>query len=117
MRKAPLHQGTVHDSGQDKLAIRRGDRMLTLAPTGEDNGKRGEPDWFREERGSTPHSEAGELYNLARDPTRKDNRYAAEPEKVKELVALMEHYATEGRSTPVPRQKNDVDLTWDKRGK
>ena len=40
-----------------------------------------------------------------------------EPAKVKELAALMERYITEGRSTPGPKQKNDVEITWDKRGK
>ena len=91
--------------------------MLILAPTGDDNGKQGEPEWFRKDRGYKPHTEAGELFNLATDPAQKDNRYAAEPEKVKELAALMERYVTEGRSTPGPKQKNDVDITWDKRAK
>ena len=77
-RKAPLREATVHHSGQGKFAIHRGDGVLILAPTGDGAGKRGEPDWFREERGYTPHSEAGELYNLGRDPTQKDHRYAAE---------------------------------------
>lgn len=29
----------------------------------------------------------------------------------------MERFVTDGRSTPGPKQKNDVDVTWDKRGK
>jgi hypothetical protein len=29
----------------------------------------------------------------------------------------LECYVTEGRSTPGPRQKNDVDITWDKRAR
>jgi arylsulfatase A-like enzyme len=116
-RESPLREATVHHSGQGKFAIRKGNWVLILAPTGDDNGKRGEPDWFRKDRGYKPHAEAGELFNLATDPTQKDNRYAAEPGKVKELTALMERYVTQGRSTPGPKQENDVGITWDKRGK
>jgi hypothetical protein len=39
------------------------------------------------------------------------------PGRVKELAALMEKYATDGRSTPGPQQKNDVNITWDKRSR
>ncbi len=116
-RKAPLREATVHHSGQGKFAIRQGDWVLILAPTGDDNGKQGEPLWWRTDRGYTPNSEAGELFNLKADPTQKANLYATEPAKVKELTALMEKYVTDGRSTPGPNQKNDVDITWDKRGK
>ncbi len=115
-RKGPLREATVHHSGQGKFAIRKGDWVLILAPTGDDNARKGEPDWFRKDRGYSAHREAGELFNLTTDPTQKDNRYAAEPEKVKELAALMERYVADGRSTPGPKQKNDVNITWDKRG-
>ncbi len=116
-RKGPLREATVHHSGQGKFAVRLGDWVLILAPTGDDNGKQGEPLWFRTDRGYTPHSEAGELFNLKADPTQKANLYATETVKVKELAALMEKYVTDGRSTPGPKQMNDVDITWDKRGK
>ncbi len=114
-RKTPLREATVHHSAQGKFAIRRGDWVLILAPTGDDNQKRGEPDWFRADRGYTAHSQAGELYDLAADPTQKTNRYAVEPEKVKELATLMGRYVTQGRSTPGPRQSNDVEIQWDHR--
>jgi len=45
----------------------------------------------------------------------KQNRYATEREKVNELTTLMERYVTEGRSTPGPKQQNDVEITWDNR--
>lgn len=114
-RTAPLREATVHHSAQGKFAIRQGDWVLIFAPSGDDNGKRGEPGWFRTDRGYKPHTEAGELFNLAKDPAQKDNRYAAEPAKVKELAALMERYVSAGRSTPGPKQKNDVMVIWDKR--
>lgn len=116
-RPAPLREATVHHSAQGKFAIRKGDWVLICAPTGDDNGKNGEPAWLRTDRGYEPHTAAGELYDLAKDPAQKTNRYATEPATVKELAALLERYVTDGRSTPGPKQKNDVDVIWDKRGK
>ncbi len=116
-RSASLREATVHHSAQGKFAIRKGDWVLILAPTGDDNGKRGEPAWFRQDRGYAAHAEPGELYNLAADPAQKTNRYATEPAKVKELSVLMEKYVSEGRSTPGPKQTNDVNVNWDHRRK
>ena len=116
-QKAPLREATVHHSGHGKFAIRKGDWLLIFAPTGDDNGKRGEPDWFQKERGYMAHVAAGELYNLANDPTQKNNQYKIQPEKVKELEALMERYVSQGRSTPGQMQKNDVQVAWDRRAK
>ena len=113
--KTPLREATVHHSAQGKFALRQGDWVIIFAPTGDDNRKQGEPAWFQDERGYRPHTEPGELYNLAKDPTQKDNRYAGEPEKVKELTALMTRYVAEGRSTQGPKQPNDVNITWDQR--
>ena len=114
-RNAPLREATVLHSGQGKFAIRRGDWVLILAPTGDDNRKQGEPPWFQKDRGYAPHTEAGELFNLKADPTQKNNLYASETAKVNELTTLMEAYVKEGRSTIGPRQKNDVEIKWDKR--
>lgn len=116
-QKAPLREATIHHSAQGKFAIRRGGWVLILAPTGDDNARKGEPDWFRKERGYAPHTEPGELFHLATDPAQKSNLYRKEAAKVKELAALMERYVTDGRSTPGAKQKNDVDVTWDKRAK
>ena len=116
-RKAPLHQATVHHSAQGKFAIRRGDWVLILAPTGDDNARKVEPGWFRKDRGYAPHTEPGELFHLATDPTQKTNLYGTEAAKVNDLAALIERYVTDGRSTPGAKQKNDVDITWDKRTK
>ncbi len=116
-RVAPLREATVHHSGHGRFAIRKGDWVLILAPSGDDNASHGEPAWFRADRGYRDHNEPGELYNLAEDPAQKDNRYAAEPVKVNELAALMARYVADGRSTPGPKQANDVDVVWDKRSK
>ena len=37
-------------------------------------------------------------------------------ETAQELTALLEKYVSEGRSTPGPKQKNDVEVKWDRRG-
>jgi arylsulfatase A-like enzyme len=113
--RAPLREATVHHSGQGKFALRKGDWVLIFAPSGDDNRKNGEPAWFQTERGYQPHTQRGELYNLAQDPTQKTNRYDAEKAVVTEMTTLMERIVTEGRSTPGPRQKNDVEILWDKR--
>ncbi|MGL6074231.1 MAG: sulfatase family protein [Fimbriiglobus sp.] len=111
----PLREATVHHSIQGRFAIREREWVLILAPTGDDNRKNGEPAWFQTERGYKPNTEPGELYNLAVDPAQKENIYAKQPGKVKELVTRLEGYVTRGRSTPGPAQKNDVDIKWDKR--
>ena len=112
-----LREATVHHSGQGKFAIRRGDWVLIFAPTGDDNGKKGEPSWFQKDRGYEPHTVGVELFNLATDPAQKYNLYATETAKVNELKTLMERYVREGRSTAGPKQKNDVEIAWDKLGK
>ncbi len=111
----PLREATVHHTGQGKFAIRQGDWVLILAPTGDDNRKQGEPDWFKAQRGYSAHREPGELYNLALDPTQKQNLYAVEPNRVNEMASLLERYVANGRSTPGPKQNNDVEVIWDKR--
>jgi arylsulfatase A-like enzyme len=111
-RDRPMREATVHHSGNSKFAVRRGPWVLILAATGDDNGQRGEPAWLKEQRGYRPHAEPGELYNLADDPAQARNHYASEPEKVRELTAILERYVSEGRSTPGPRQANDVEVRW-----
>ena len=112
---APLREAVVLHSAQGKFVIRSGEWVLILGPTGDDNLNQGEPPWFQKDRGYSPHLETGELYNLKEDPSQKHNLYSREPAKVIELVALIERYVTDGRSTPGPKQANDVEINWDKR--
>ena len=109
-RSAPAREATVHHSAQGKFALRKGDWVLIDAPTGDDNGPRGEPQWLKAERGYFPHDQPGELFNLREDPAQRHNRYAEKPQVVSELKALLEKYKTEGRSTPGAAQKNDVPI-------
>jgi len=114
-RDAPLREATIHHSAQGKFAIRKAEWVLILASTGDDNGKRGEPEWWKKNRGYVAHTERGELNDLSKDPTQKTNLYASEPAKVKELAALLEKFVVNGRSTPGTKQTNDVKVVWDNR--
>lgn len=84
-----------------KAALRQGDWVLIAAATGRENpAPRGEPDWFREQRGYTSHGEPYELFNLRDDPTQRNNRSAGEGARVKAMLALLEQYQRDGRSIP-----------------
>lgn len=110
----PVREATVHHSGSGRFAIRQGDWVLIAHVTGDDNRKRGEPEWMKKQRGYVAHDQPGELYNLKEDLIEKTNQYAAQPAKVKELRKLLEKYVAEGRSTPGPAQSNDVKVVIDK---
>jgi arylsulfatase A-like enzyme len=105
-------QSIIHHSGSGKFAIRKDNWVLILSPSGDDNGKLGEPEWFRKQRGYTTHQERGELFNLADNRAESRNLYAAHPEVVKELTDLLAKQIAEGRSTPGPVQANDVIVKW-----
>jgi arylsulfatase A-like enzyme len=94
----PTRRGLVHHSASGRFAIRSGSWVLIDAPTGDDNGRRGEPPWFKQTRGYQPHDQPGELYDLASDPRQRDNQYAQQPQKVAELRTLLENIRTAGRS-------------------
>ncbi|MBL8872946.1 MAG: arylsulfatase [Planctomycetaceae bacterium] len=106
----PVREATVHHSAQGKFAIRKGDWVLIDAPTGDDNGARGEPNWLKEKRGYTPHPFPGELYNLKEDLAQRTNLYAEKPDVVSDLKTLLEKYKQQGRSTPGTAQSNDVEI-------
>jgi arylsulfatase A len=102
----PIREATVLHSGNGKFAIRQGEWVLIDAATGDGNGAQGEPEWFKSERGYTPNSFPGELYNLHDDLIERRNLYGEQPAVVQRLKALLEKYKADGRSTPGPRQTN-----------
>ena len=106
----PLRPATVFLSGSGKFAIRKGDWILIDTPTGDDNGRHGEPDWLKRERGYQPHKEPGELYNLREDLAERHNRYRDQPDLVNELKKLLDQYKKSGRSTPGPVSPNDTPV-------
>jgi len=84
---APVRDFVIHHSCSGRFAIRKGDLVFIDAPSGDDNR---EPDWFKKERGYTPHDCQGELFNLRDDIVERTNLYAEHPEVVRELSQLLE---------------------------
>lgn len=101
----PIRSATILHSMFGKFAIRHGDWVFIDAPTGEDNRRQGEPDWFKQQRGYKPHSFPGELYNLRTDPAQRHNLYGERPDMVERLKSLLERYKTGGRSAPALKQR------------
>ena len=62
--RQPIREATVLHSGNGKFVLRQGPWVLIDARTGDDNGERGEPGWFQQERGYVPNTCSGELYDL-----------------------------------------------------
>lgn len=106
----PIREATVHHSGSGRFALRKGDWVLIDGPSGDDNGKRGEPEWFKKERGYRAHDLPRELFDVRQDLSERRNLYGEQPEKARELKALLDQYQRDGRSTPGAPQKNDVPL-------
>lgn len=103
-RDGPIREATVHHSAKGHFAIRKGEWVLIDSPSGDDNK---EPEWFKKERGYRPHDQPGELFRLDADLAEGKNVYAENPDKVRELQALLAKYRKEGRSAPVSSQKKD----------
>jgi hypothetical protein len=64
----------------------------------------------REPAAAKQHLPPMQLYDLAHDEAETTNVAAEHPQVVAELGALLQRYVDEGRSTPGPRQKNDVEV-------
>jgi len=108
-RKAPVREATVYTSGSGKFAIRKGDWVLIDAPSGDDNGVRGEPQWLKDERSYVADSNPGQLFNVHDDLSERRNHFSEQPAVVRELQALLEKCQRDGRSTPGPIQNNDAE--------
>lgn len=62
-------------------------------------------------RANTPlRTEPEQLYNLADDLAESKNLAAAHPERVVQMKAVLEELISNGRSTPGPKQPNDVPV-------
>ena len=86
-QSGPGRREAIHHSMQGKFALRADEWVLIDAPSGADNE---EPEWFRAERGYVDHGLEGELFDLENDPQQRDNRYAAEPERVARMRERLE---------------------------
>ena len=102
--RTPLREAVVHHSIEGKFSIRQGSWKLILAPGSGGWGKPG--DAAARSAGLPEH----QLYALDRDLAEAQNLAAANPAVVTRLTALLARYVAEGRSTPGPRQANDVPV-------
>ncbi|MEK7949756.1 sulfatase family protein [Luteolibacter soli] len=92
---------TIHHSVNGSFAIRQGDWKLCLCS---DSGGWSDP------KPGTPEAKAAypvQLFDLAKDPAEKKNLAESEPERVKELAAVLAKAIREGRTRPGAPQSND----------
>lgn len=101
----PLQRAIVHHSVEGRFAIRKENWKLILWPG---SGGWSSPKTGEEIEGLPPF----QLYDLEADPGERKNLAATNPEKVKELEALLVRYILDGRSTPGKKQKNDGKEKW-----
>lgn len=96
----PLREAVVHHSIDGSFAIRQGMWKLELCS--------GSGGWSypRPNTVDTSRDPAVQLYNLEQDVAEAHNVQAEHPEIVAKLTALLEQYATNGRSTPGAPQAN-----------
>jgi arylsulfatase A len=94
----PIREHGVSASSQGTPAVRGSSWKYIPAPGSGGWGKGGD------------QSQPVQLYNIAEDIGETKNLAAVMPEKVDEMNALLERLITHGRSTPGPKQPNDVKV-------
>jgi arylsulfatase A-like enzyme len=102
--KGPLREAVVHHSINGSFAIRQGSWKLELC---------GDSGGWSQPRPGTPAAKGlppTQLYDMSRDIAEKENALASNPEVVERLQRLLEKYIADGRSTPGPKQANDVAI-------
>lgn len=98
------HRDTlVHHSIDGKFAVRDKRWKLVLCP--------GSGGWALNDAAA---AKAGlpliQLYDMQEDPGETNNLFSMHPEKVRKMIAILETYVAEGRSTPGEKQTNDTDV-------
>ena len=107
--KTPLRDAVVHHSINGRFAIRQGQWKLEFRPG---SGGWGSPGDAAAKQGLP----AFQLYDVSSDVAESKNVQAQNPEIVARLTRLLDKYVAEGRSTPGPKQANDVKVTVIKNG-
>lgn len=98
---APVREAVVHHSINGSFSIRKGQWKLELCPG---SGGWSHPRPGKDEVSGLPPIQ---LYDLTRDVGERRNEMSAYPGVVGELVALLEQFARDGRSTPGAPQPNE----------
>ncbi len=102
--KGGVREATVHQSIQGALAIRQGKWKLEFCPG---SGGWGTPNDPQARRQKLPEMQ---LYDMTRDISERHNVQAEHPEIVQRLRKLLQKYIDDGRSTPGPKQPNDLPV-------
>ena len=93
-KRNSVRETLVHNTSPNRYALRHGDWVLIAAKTG---GVSKVPEWFDESNGDSSNPHAGELYNLRNDLSQKTNLYGEQPEKVQELLNLLNQVRMRGQ--------------------
>ena len=102
--KEEVRTHAVSQSSRGVIALRTGSWKLIL-------GRGGGGYWSR--MSAEPKSqEPAQLYDLSQDPGEQINLYARHPDRVEKMIQLVQEIVERGRSTPGPRQPNDVPVRW-----
>jgi len=102
---APLHEAIVHHSIHGMFAIRQGQWKLEICAGSGGWGSPGDPAALKQGLPSI------QLYDVGSDVAEAHNVQARNPEVVARLTTLLDMYVADGRSTPGPKQANDVKVT------
>jgi arylsulfatase A len=102
----PLHEAVICHSISGNFVVRKENWKIIYAA--------GSAGWSdpRENEARKKGLPKRQLYNLRSDPKESKNLIASEPEKAKELTAILKKFIERGRSTPGRKQKNHLGQTW-----
>ena len=99
---APVHEALVYHSINGSFGVQEGNWKLELCAG---SGGWGHPNQ-KESNGLPPV----QLYDMTKDIGERTNECASQPKIVERLAKLLERYVADGRSTPGPKQSNDVPI-------
>ncbi len=100
---AKIRQHVIHHSINGKFAIRDGRWKLVLCP--------GSGGWtYPDRQAAEDKLPPVQLYDMRADPGETTNLQQRDPERVKEMLAVLKRFIADGRSTPGHPQPNDVPI-------
>jgi arylsulfatase A-like enzyme len=105
MATGPCREAIVHQGSNGALAIRQGRWKLEFCPGSNGYGSASPPGDDEARKQGLPEVQ---LYDMAQDVAEQRNVQTEHPEVVNRLKQLLQKYIDDGRSTPGPKQKNDI---------
>ena len=98
-----IREATVYHAVGGMFAIQKGPWKYIEGQTSGGFGSRAQ---LKKLLKANPKLAKGQLYNLELDPSETTNRYDLQPEKVKQLQALLKRYREQGYSRPIKTASN-----------